>query len=117
MAVVLRRVVGASRGDRFSPSIPGVARSHNFYPSPPIRTEDGIAAVALGLGESVVDGEACVRFCAKYPRPLVQFSSVEDIRQNSQREFFALDLRDSRALPALHEFVLERHGLEIAEED
>jgi CheY-like chemotaxis protein len=117
MAVVLQRIVGASHGDRFYPSISGVARSHNFYPSPPIRTEDGIAAVALGFGESVVDGEACVRFCPKYPRHLVQFSSVDDIRQNSQREFFALDLHDSQARPALHEFVLERHGLEIAEED
>ena len=117
MAVVLQRIVGASHGDRFYPSISGVARSHNFYPSPPIRTEDGIAAVALGFGESVVDGEACVRFCPKYPRHLVQFSSVDDIRQNSQREFFALDLHDSQARPALHEFVLERYGLEIAEED
>ncbi len=117
MAVVLQRIVGASHGGRFYPSLSGVARSHNFYPSSPIRTEDGIAAVALGFGESVVDGEACVRFCPKYPRHLVQFSSVEDIRQNSQREFFALDLENSQARPALHEFVLERHGLEAAEED
>ena len=95
MAVVLQRIVGASHGDRFYPAISGVARSHNFYPSPPVRTEDGIAAVALGFGESVVDGEACVRFCPKFPRHLVQFSSVGDIRQNSQREFFALDLHDS----------------------
>ena len=117
MAVVLQRIVGASHGDRFYPSLSGVARSHNFYPSPPVRTEDGIAAVALGFGESVVDGEACVRFCPKYPRHLVQFSSVEDIRQNSQREFFALDLHDSQTRPALHDFLLERHGLETAEED
>ena len=117
MAVVLQRIVGTSHGDRFYPAISGVARSHNFYPSPPVRTEDGIAAVALGFGESVVDGEACVRFCPKYPRHLVQFSSVEDIRQNSQREFFALGLHDSSPRPALHDFVLERHGLETAEED
>ena len=117
MAVVLQRIVGASHGNRFYPALSGVARSHNFYPSPPVRTEDGIAAVALGFGESVVDGEACVRFCPKYPRHLVQFSSVEDIRQNSQREFFALDLHDSQTRPALHDFLLERHGLETAEED
>jgi hypothetical protein len=117
MAVVLQRIVGAPHGVRFYPALSGVARSHNFYPSPPVRTEDGIAAVALGFGESVVDGEACVRFCPKYPRHLVQFSSVEDVRQNSQREFFALDLHDPDTRPALHEFVLERHGLETAEED
>jgi len=117
MAVVLQRIVGTSHGDRFYPAISGVARSHNFYPSPPVRTEDGIAAVALGFGESVVDGEACVRFCPRHPRHLVQFSSVEDIRRNSQREFFALALHDPTLRPALHEFVLERHGLEAAEAD
>jgi CheY-like chemotaxis protein len=122
MAVIVQRIVGSAHGGRFYPSISGVARSHNFYPSPPVRTEDGIAAVALGFGESVVGGEACVRFCPKYPRHLVQFSSVEDIRQNSQREFFALQVAEpggdaAHDRPALHEFELKRYGLETAEVD
>ncbi len=54
--------------------------------------EDGIAAVALGLGRAVVDGGKCLSFCPRYPQNLVQFSSVEDILANSQSEFWALEL-------------------------
>lgn len=96
MAVVLQRVVGARRGDRFYPDLSAVARSWNFYPSPPLRGEDGIVAVALGLGRTVVGGGACLRFCPRYPRHLLQFSTVADVLANSQREFWALELRDGR---------------------
>jgi hypothetical protein len=92
MAVVLQRIVGGAHGSRFYPSFAGVARSHNFYPLPPMRSEDGIAAVALGLGETVVAGEPCFRFCPRYPRHIVQFSSVADTLLNAQREFRALEL-------------------------
>ena len=53
---------------------------------------DGIAAVALGLGRTVVDGGKCLMFCPRYPRNLLQFSSVEDILANTQTEFCALEL-------------------------
>lgn len=121
MAVVLQRIVGSAHGGRFYPTVAGVARSHNFYPTPPMRTEDGVAAVALGFGESVVDGDACVRFCPRYPRHILPFSSVEDVRRNSQREFFALQVAEprgdgapGRSAPA---FELKRFGLEAAEAD
>ena len=68
MAVIIQRIVGARHGDRFYPSFSGVARSHNFYPVAPMRAEDGIAAVALGLGRTVVEGGACLRFCPRYPQ-------------------------------------------------
>ncbi len=118
MAVILQKVVGSIHGDRFYPDFAGVARSYNFYPSAPMTTEDGVAAVALGLGEAVVDGDRCVRFCPRYPRHLVQFSSVKDILQNSQREFFALRMRDGAPDAGGHAaFELERFGLETAEAD
>ena len=121
MAVILQRLVGSAHGGRFYPSLAGVARSHNFYPTPPGGPEDGIAAVALGFGESVVDGEACVRFCPRYPRHIVSFSSVSDIRQNSQREFFALQVAEpagkAPARPAPEGTGLKRLGLEVAEQD
>ncbi len=83
MAVILQQVVGtihSSRdGQRFYPDFSGVVRSHNFYPVPPMSYEDGIAAVALGLGRAVVDGGKCLAFCPRYPRNIVQFSSVEDV--------------------------------------
>lgn len=92
MAVVLQRLVGSARSGRFYPDLAGVARSHNFYPLPPMRSEDGIAAVALGLGETVVSGQACVRFCPRYPRHTPQFSSVADTLNSAQRSFYALEL-------------------------
>lgn len=92
MAVILQRIVGARHGERFYPDFAGVARSYNFYPSPPRTAADGIAAVALGLGKTVVEGERCVRFCPRAPRQVLHFSSVADILETSQRGFWALDL-------------------------
>ncbi|MFI5180368.1 MAG: PEP/pyruvate-binding domain-containing protein [Thermoanaerobaculia bacterium] len=121
MAVILQRLVGSAHSGRFYPSIAGVARSHNFYPSPPGRSEDGIAGVALGFGESVVDGDACVRFCPRFPQHIVPFSSVKDIRQNSQREFYALRVAEPAGelplRPPPEGTGLLRFGLETAEQD
>ena len=36
MAVILQRVVGSTRGDRFYPDFAGVALSQNFYPVGPV---------------------------------------------------------------------------------
>jgi len=96
MAVIIQQVVGAVHDRRFYPDFSGVVRSHNFYPVPPMKYADGIAAVALGLGRAVVEGGKCLSFCPRYPRNLVQFSSVEDILANSQSEFWALELNHSR---------------------
>jgi hypothetical protein len=92
MAVIVQRLVGAQHDGLFYPDFAGVARSHNFYPTPPFTSEDGIAAVALGLGRTVVDGERCLRFSPRYPQHILQFSSVQDFLKYSQREYWALDL-------------------------
>jgi CheY-like chemotaxis protein len=92
MAVILQKVVGARHGTCYYPDFSGVARTHNFYPVPPLRAEDGVAAVALGLGRSVVEGERCLTFSPRHPRQILNFSSAEDILANSQREFWALEL-------------------------
>ncbi|MDT8070588.1 MAG: PEP/pyruvate-binding domain-containing protein [Terriglobia bacterium] len=92
MAVIIQQVVGSAHGQRFYPDFSGVVRTRNFYPVPPITVEDGIATVALGLGRTVVDGGKCLSFCPRYPQHLIQFSSVEDILNNSQNEFWALEL-------------------------
>ena len=112
MAVIVQQVVGARHGERFYPDVSGVARSHNFYPVAPMQAADGIAAVALGLGETVVDGERCFRFCPRYPRHLVQFSSVRDVLRNSQRSFYALRLDEAgrRRTPPLRAGALRPRG-------
>lgn len=92
MAVLIQQVVGAPYGNRYYPDFSGVVRSRNFYPVAPVTVSDGFAAVALGLGRAVVGGGKCLTFSPRYPRNLVQFSSVEDILANSQTEFWALEL-------------------------
>jgi CheY-like chemotaxis protein len=92
MAIVLQQVVGTAHGNRFYPDFSGVLRSRNFYATPPMRSEDGVAAVALGLGRMVVEGGKCVRFCPRYPRHVAQLSSVEETLVNSQCDFWGLEL-------------------------
>jgi CheY-like chemotaxis protein len=117
MAVILQRVVGTRCGSRFYPHFSGVVRSHNFYPVPPMTYGDGIAAVALGLGRAVVDGGKCLTFCPRYPRNLVQFSSVEDILANSQSEFWALEIDQAHHQDPAADLREARFRLQVAEED
>ena len=119
MAVIVQRVVGGTRQDRFYPDFAGVARSHNFYPTPPLKASDGIVAVAAGLGRTVVDGANCFRFSPTHPLVQVGVSSTQEILSNSQREFWAVDLSrepdsddaegDEMVLCSLAEG--EKHGL------
>ncbi len=92
MAVILQQLAGSQHGDRFYPEFAGAALSQNFYPTGKTKPEDGIVAVALGLGPMVVEGEQCLRFSPAYPEHIVQFSSVKDTLKNTQREFYALQL-------------------------
>jgi CheY-like chemotaxis protein len=117
MAVILQQVVGTAHGSRFYPDFSGVVRSHNFYPVEPMTFADGIAAVALGLGRTVVDGGKCLSFCPRYPRNLLQFSSVEDILANAQTEFCALALDGIHHGGGPGHLREARFGLDVAEAD
>jgi hypothetical protein len=117
MAVILQQVVGMLHGQRFYPDFSGVVRSHNFYPVAPMTFSDGIAAVALGLGRTVVDGGKCINFCPRYPRNLLQFSSVEDILSNTQTEFCALELDGVPHGGGQGHLRELRYGLDVAETD
>jgi CheY-like chemotaxis protein len=117
MAVIIQRIVGTEHGNRFYPDVSGVARSMNVYPTPPMKAEDGIAAVALGFGRAVVEGSAALRFCPRYPRHLPAFSSVEDALKSSQREFFALDLSRRASQIGAEGAELTGFGLGEAEAD
>ncbi len=114
MAVLVQRLVGSRRGDRFYPTFSGTASSYNFYPFGDMKPEDGVAQVALGLGKSVVEGFEALRFCPRHPGSLPQFSSVKDILRNAQRRFYALDLSRNDVIPdirtdanLLHEETME----------
>ena len=112
MAVILQKIVGARHGARFYPTVSGVARSYNFYPAGPMRSEDGIAAVALGLGRTIVEGGACLRFCPRHPQSIPQLGTIKEALASTQRGFWALPLDDGEAS------MTERYfALEVAEKD
>lgn len=93
MAVILQPVVGARHGHWHYPSFSGVARSYNYYPFGAMHPEDGVASVALGLGQTIVDGGQALRFCPAYPHVLPQLGEAEEFINQSQRTFFAVNLR------------------------
>jgi len=94
MAVIVQQMTGEEYGDYFFPALSGVALSHNFYPVYPMKPEEGIAHIALGLGKTIVEGEKSLRFSPKYPNVMPQFSTVDDILENAQRFFYALKIRN-----------------------
>ncbi|MCD6112975.1 MAG: phosphoenolpyruvate synthase [Bacteroidales bacterium] len=101
MGIILQEVCGQKYGDRFYPSISGVARSLNFYPIEPEKTEDGIANIALGLGKYIVDGGQTLRFSPKYPKKIIQLSSTDMAVRETQKYFYALDLKPESFKPTV----------------
>ncbi|MDR2147643.1 MAG: phosphoenolpyruvate synthase [Tannerella sp.] len=95
MAIVLQELIGRRYGDRFYPTISGVAKSLNFYPIGNEKPEDGITNMALGLGKYVVDGGTTLRFSPKHPRNILQMSTLEYALRETQTYFFALDMKDA----------------------
>ena len=92
MAIVLQEVTGHGYGNRFYPVISGVAQSINFYPIAPETPEEGIANIAYGLGKYIVDGGMGIRFSPSYPKKILQLSTPELARTQTQKNFYALDL-------------------------
>ncbi|MEZ5360375.1 MAG: PEP/pyruvate-binding domain-containing protein [Candidatus Zixiibacteriota bacterium] len=118
MAVIIQKLVGREHGSNFYPDFSGVLRSHNFYPIEPMKSGDGIASVALGLGAMVVEGGTTLRFCPKFPKHLIQFSTIKDALNHSQKEFYALNLPGSTALyDDVTPFDLACLRLDVAEKD
>ncbi|MBC2711771.1 MAG: hypothetical protein HGJ94_12530 [Desulfosarcina sp.] len=95
MAVIIQKLVGSQYGDSFYPAISGVAQSHNYYPFARMKPEEGIVTIAMGLGKTVVEGEKTLRFSPAHPQLLPQRSTVEDILENAQRNFYALKMERS----------------------
>jgi hypothetical protein len=118
MAVIIQKMVGSQHSGRFYPEFSGVAKSYNFYPLAPQKSEDGIVSAALGLGKTVVDGGVTVKFCPKYPNHILQLFSPEEALRNNQNEFYALEM-NGQPLDYIetHDVLLRRHGLETAEKD
>ena len=94
MAVILQEVVGTQYGDRYYPSISGVARSVNYYPINDELAEEGTVSLALGLGKYIVDGGLTLRVCPYHPDKVLQTSEMEMALRETQTRFYALDLKN-----------------------
>ncbi|MFP4664965.1 MAG: PEP/pyruvate-binding domain-containing protein [Bacteroidales bacterium] len=92
MGIVLQEVCGMRHGNKFYPSISGVARSINFYPIDKEKPEDGIVNLAFGLGQYVVDGKQSLRFSPKNPQKILQLSSTGMALRETQKKFMSLDM-------------------------
>jgi len=92
MAVLIQELIGERHGNYFYPTISGVAKSYNYYPSSTCKPKDGIAYLALGLGKSIVDGGSSYAFCPVKPKkPL--FGTAKEYMKYAQNYFYALNLQ------------------------
>ena len=95
MAVIIQELVGHDHAGRFYPHISGVARSFNFYPLDPVRAEDGVINLALGLGKMIVEDGTSWSYSPAYPQVNPPYMTVHDLLKQSQKEFWALSLTGS----------------------
>jgi hypothetical protein len=92
MAVILQELTGKEYENVYYPNVSGVARSINFYPIGNEKPHEGIANIALGLGEIIVGGGQTLRFSPYHPKKVLQLSSPGSAQRDTQKYFYALDL-------------------------
>jgi len=92
MAVVIQEVVGNRYGDFFYPTISGVIRSLNFYPTGNAVPEDGVVQLAFGLGKTIVDGGKSWCYSPRWPASPPPYNSVKDMLENTQTQFWAINM-------------------------
>jgi hypothetical protein len=92
MGVIIQELVGKRYHVRFYPELSGVARSFNYYPMAPSKPEQGIVNLALGLGKTIVDGGLCWSCSPAYPKVQPPFGSVEELLEETQTEFWAVNM-------------------------
>ena len=117
MAVILQQVVGNQYGDRYYPSMSGVARSLNYYPLGDEQAEEGIVNLALGLGKYIVDGGLTLRFSPYHPTKVLQTSELEIALRETQTRFYALDLHAAKNFSQDDGFNLLKLHVKEAEKD
>ncbi len=98
MGIIIMEMVGQKFGNRYYPTLSGVARNINYYPISYMEREEGVATVALGLGKGVMEGEKSLRFSPKFPNILPQYYSVNETIKSSQNNYYALDITPNQDL-------------------
>lgn len=92
MAVVIQEVVGRRHGPRFYPDVSGVARSFSFYRAARARPEDGVIALALGLGRTIVDEGIAWSYSPRFPAAPPPVSSTRELADVTQTAFWAVNM-------------------------
>ncbi len=108
MAVILQEVIGKQYNDVYFPNISGVARSINFYPIGDEKPDEGIANIALGLGEIIVGGGRTLRFSPYHPKKVLQLSSTKTALKETQKYFYGLDMDPKNYHVSIRESVNKR---------
>jgi len=116
MAVVIQELVGKKHGSMFYPTLSGVAKSYDYYPSGRCKSSDGVVGMAMGLGKEIVDGGSAFRFCPLHPKA-PKYGSQKDLIDNSQKEFYAVDLNSYvNIMQRDEDSTIKRHSISIAEQ-
>ena len=119
MAVILQEVIGKQYDDVYYPNISGVARSINFYPIGNEQPHEGIANIAMGLGEIIVGGGKALRFSPFHSKKVLQLSSPGSTQRDTQKYFYGLDMNPNSYTTSVCESVnkkkitvrkAEKHG-------
>lgn len=105
MAVILQEVIGKQYEDVYYPNVSGVARSINFYPLGDEKPREGIANIAMGLGEIIVGGGRTLRFSPYHPKKILQLSSPGASQRDTQKFFYGLDMDPESCKVSTSEFV------------
>ena len=118
MGIIIMELGGKKHNELFYPTFSGVAQSYNYYPVSYMKREEGVLFLALGLGKTIVDGEKSLRFSPKYPKILSQYYSIKSTINNSQNQFYALDMdKGKNPLKFGETKNLKKYDLSIAEKD
>jgi hypothetical protein len=110
MAVLIQEVVGRRHNGRFYPTVSGVAKSFNFYPTGAAHAEDGVVNLALGLGKTIVDGGRCWVYAPSRPQAAPPYGSVRELVDSSQAEFWAVNMAGPPAFDPVAETEYLVHG-------
>jgi len=117
MAVIIQKMVGAVHNEKFYPEFSGMAKSYNFYPVKPLKSEDGNVSVAFGLGKTIVEGGSSVSFSPKHPKNIMQHSVIEDVLEYGQKKYFAIDMKQREGVVLTEDDIILQHDVHDADKD
>jgi hypothetical protein len=92
MAVIIQEMIGQRYDDFYYPTLAGVIRSLNFYPTGNATPENGVVQLALGFGKTIVDGGKAWCYSPRYPSAPPPYNTLRELLRNTQTEFWAVNM-------------------------